>query len=93
MRFLKRGGFIAADETMPWLRLDDLAGEWRRTPMVKGRLLGDGIVCAKLVLAGAEPSGSSGKDALDAEAADLHLVSVIHGTKATSLSSLRGALW
>lgn len=61
--------------------------------MVKGRLLGDGIVSAKLVLAGAEPSGSSGKDAFDAEAAGICLVSVVHGTKAISLSSLRGALW
>jgi len=42
--------------------------------MVKGRLRGDGIVCAKLVLAGADPSNSSGQDALDAEAAGLYLV-------------------
>jgi len=42
--------------------------------MVKGRLLGDGIVCAKLVLTGADPSGSSGKDGFDAEAAGLCLV-------------------
>ncbi len=42
--------------------------------MVKGRLRGDGIICAKLVLGGADPSGSSGKDGLDAEAAGLCLV-------------------